>query len=149
MKISTNYIVNVVSVILYAFSLSGLNIDPDATAAQIITVLTTGNYTALFVLLLNLGNSLFQWIKTLRTDFDMFWSFLRSTNWWTSFLNMAVGLVIYAGYLLPTDIPAELSTEVAQYAAEGSWLVALIALVSNVANILIHKLTKNPAKIAA
>jgi hypothetical protein len=147
MKISINQVIQIVSAILFAFTLSGLNIDPNATAEQIVTAIYDGNFYKLFtIVVLNLGNIFYHWVKTIRANPSQFWAFWRSSNWWTSVVNLLLSFlvntkIVTSGIIDPAEISALIS-----FAIAGNWKLLIGGVVTNVVNILIHRFTKNPMK---
>lgn len=144
MKISTNFLTQVLSVVLWAFVLAGLKIDPSQTADTLINSFSGSSWALAFIAVANLANSIWQWVKTIRAQGGItkdFWAFLRSTNWWTSFANIVVSGLALLGVQLPPD----LAGEAVRLVFERKWLDFAVLIGGNVVNILVHFFTKNKA----
>lgn len=95
MKISKNLITQIVSLILLAFTFSGLDVKPDETASTIVDYLTNGQFFALITyLLINLLNVFVHWYKQLKENPKMFWKFVESVNFWVAVANIILGTVL-------------------------------------------------------
>jgi len=88
-------------------------------------------YTLLVILVINLLNPIYQWIKTLKNNPGQFWLFVHSTNWWVSVFNVfIVGMLLWGGI----EIPIEAGEDIIAAIFDEKWM-ELIPLV--VVNILI------------
>ena len=95
MKISKNLITQIVSLILLAFTFSGLEVKPDETASTIVNYLSDGQFFALLTyVLINLANIEYHWIIQLKQDSSKFWSFVESVNFWVAFANIGTGILL-------------------------------------------------------
>ena len=95
MKISKNLITQIVSLILLAFTFSGLEVKPDETASTIVNYLSDGQFFALLTyILINLANIQYHWIIQLKQDSSKFWSFVESVNFWVAFANIGTGILL-------------------------------------------------------
>lgn len=95
MKISKNLITQIVSLILLAFTFSGLEVKPDETASTIVNYLSDGQFFALLTyILINLANIEYHWIIQLKQDSSKFWSFVESVNFWVAFANIGTGILL-------------------------------------------------------
>jgi hypothetical protein len=93
-KIPLNRWVQWVSFILLGLTFSGLAVNPDETANQIVTYLSNGQFAALIILIVgNLGNIFYQYFKGLKENPGKFWAFIDSVNFWISFGNVVAGIV--------------------------------------------------------
>lgn len=95
MKISKNLITQLVSLVLLAFTFSGLDVKPDETASTIVNYLSDGQFFALVTyLLINLLNVFIHWYKQLKENPGKFWLFVESVNFWVSAANILLGIVL-------------------------------------------------------
>lgn len=95
MKISKNLIVQLVSLLLLAFTFSGLDVKPDETATTIVNYLSDGQFFALLTyVLINLLNVFIHWYKQLKENPGSFWKFTESVNFWVSAVNILLGFVL-------------------------------------------------------
>ena len=95
MKISKNLITQIVSLILLAFTFSGLGVNPDETAGTIVNYLSDGQYFALVTyILINLLNVFIHWIQQLKENPKKFWSFIESVNFWVAAINIILGILL-------------------------------------------------------
>lgn len=95
MKISKNLITQIVSLILLAFTFSGLEVKPDETATTIVNYLSDGQFFALLTyVLINLLNVFIHWYKQLKENPGSFWKFTESVNFWVSAVNILLGFVL-------------------------------------------------------
>lgn len=95
MKISKNLITQLVSLLLLAFTFSGLDVKPDETATTIVNYLSDGQFFALITyILINLMNVVIHWYKQLKTDPKSFWKFTESVNFWMSAANILLGIIL-------------------------------------------------------
>lgn len=146
MKISKNLITQIVSLILLAFTFSGLEVKPDETASTIVNYLSDGQFFALLTyVLINLANIVYHWIIQLKQDSSKFWSFTESVNFWLALANIITGLV-----LLNTGIkidPDSVKSLVENIFNKDYWNAAVV-LVSNILipiiKILIDKKARKP-----
>lgn len=95
MKISKNLITQIVSLILLAFTFSGLEVKPDETATTIVNYLSDAQWFALITyVLINLLNVFIHWFNQLKSDPKSFWKFTESVNFWVSFANIILGVML-------------------------------------------------------
>lgn len=93
-NIPLNRWVQFLSFALYMLTFSGLAVNPDETANQIVTYLSNGQFTALIILIVgNLGNIFYQYFKGLKENPGKFWAFIDSVNFWIGFGNVIAGIV--------------------------------------------------------
>lgn len=92
---SKNLITQIVSLCLLAFTFSGLDVNPDATASTIVDYLSNGQFIALLTyILINLLNVFIHWYNQLKADPKSFWKFTESVNFWMAVANIVIGLVL-------------------------------------------------------
>lgn len=92
---SKNLITQLVSLLLLAFTFSGLDVKPDETAASIVDYLSNGQFFALLTyIFINLINVVVHWYKQLKADPKSFWKFTESVNFWVSAANILLGFVL-------------------------------------------------------
>lgn len=147
MKISKNLITQLVSLLLLAFTFSGLDVQPNETASTIVDYLSNGQFFVLLTyILLNLANVVYHWIKQLKEDSSKFWTFTESVNFWLSLANIITGLI-----LLNTGIqidPESVQSFVHAIFNKDYWNAAVV-FISNIAipiiKILIDKKLRKPA----
>jgi hypothetical protein len=95
MKISKNLITQLVSLLLLAFTFSGLDVKPDETAETIVNYLSNGQFYALLLyVMINLVNVFVHWYKTLKENPGKFWCFTESVNFWVAAANILLGVVL-------------------------------------------------------
>lgn len=95
MKISKNLITQLVSLLLLAFTFSGLGVNPDETATTIVNYLSDGQFFALVTyILINLLNVFIHWYNQLKADPKSFWKFTESVNFWVAAVNILLGIVL-------------------------------------------------------
>ena len=129
---SVNFYTQLVTLLLSAFAIGGLQIDPTQLSGDIVAAVVEENfYTLLVILVINLLNPIYQWIKTLKNNPGQFWLFVHSTNWWVSVFNVfIVGMLLWGGI----EIPIEAGEDIIAAIFDEKWM-ELIPLV--VVNILI------------
>lgn len=146
MKFSKNLITQLVSLLLLAFTFSGLGVNPDETASTIVDYLSNGQFFALLTyILINLANIVYHWIIQLKTDSSKFWSFTESVNFWLALANIVTGTI-----LLNTGIqidPDSVKSLVENIFNKDYWNAAVV-FVSNILipiiKILIDKKARKP-----
>lgn len=143
MKLSNNLVVQIVSLALWVFALAGLQIDPNTTGEKIVTNITTQNWPLLVIIMINLGNSAFSWIKTWKTNRPDFIQFLRSPNWWISFCNILFAVLAMRGI----HVPEGASEQIIAYVFQGQWWSLLGYLIPNVIGPVIRALTAKPQPV--
>lgn len=96
MKFSKNLAAQLLSVVLLAFTFSGLAIpDTQEPASKIVDYLYNGQFFALLTyLLVNLANIFWHWYKQLKTDSSKFFDFVHSINFWVAFFNVITGIIL-------------------------------------------------------
>lgn len=112
MKLSKNLITQIVSLILLAFTFSGLGVNPDETANTIVDYLSNGQYFALITyVMINLLNVIIHWINQLKTEPKKFWSFIESVNFWVAAINIVLGILLlkYGIVINPDDVKTFIS----------------------------------------
>lgn len=136
---NSNIITQLVSVVLWIFALAGLQINPDATANDAVVSVQTANWPLFLMLLINIGNSIWQWSLTWKTNKPNFILFLRSHNWWASVLNVVFAIALLNGIVLPADA----AHRVVEYAFSGDWWglagYALPAIIAPIVTFLTKK----------
>lgn len=138
---SSNIITQILSAVLWIFALAGLQISPDAVSTDAVVAVKTANWPLFLMLLINVGNSIWQWSLTWKTNKPNFILFLRSHNWWASVLNVLFAILLLNGIILPADA----AQKVVEYAFSGEWWkLAGYALPSIIAPIVTF-LTKKKA----
>lgn len=142
-KVSSNLAVQIVSLVLWAFALSGLQVNPEVTGTDLVNHITTQNWPLLFIVVINIGNSVYSWIRTWKTDKPNFLLFLKSPNWWISFCNILFAALAFKGI----TIPAEASEHIVKLVFDQQWWALLGYLIPNVLGPIIRALTtkKTPA----
>ena len=143
MKLSNNLVVQIASLVLWVFALAGLEIDPQATGEKLVTNIVTQNWPLLVIVVINLGNSIFSWIKTWKTDKPNLIQFLRSPNWWISFCNILFAILAMRGI----HVPEGASAQIVDYIFQGQWWSLLGYLIPNVLGPVIRALTAKPAPV--
>lgn len=144
-NISSNLIVQIVSLVLWAVALMGLEVNPQVVGTDLLNSISTANWPLIIVVVVNLGNSLFSWIRTWKTNRPQFWLFLKSTNWWVSFCNILFAVLAMQGIVLP----AEASATIVDLIFRGEWWTLLGFLIPNVLGPIIRFLTKKVPVAAA
>ena len=92
---SKNLITQLVSLLLLAFTFSGLDVNPDATADTIVNYLSDGQFFALLTyIFINLINVFVHWYKTLKENPGKFWCFIESVNFWMAAANILLGIIL-------------------------------------------------------
>lgn len=92
---SKNLITQLVSLCLLAFTFSGLDVNPDATASTIVDYLSNGQFIALLTyILINLLNVFIHWYNQLKADPKSFWKFTESVNFWVAAANILLGIIL-------------------------------------------------------
>jgi len=137
---SSNIVVQVISLILWVFALAGLQINPEQIAGQAGTAITTANWSLFLIVLFNLGNSAYQWAITWKSNRPNFLLFLKSTNWWISACNIAFAALAMKGI----HIPAEASEKIVQYVFSGEWWALVGYAIPNIIGPVVKVLTKKP-----
>lgn len=140
MKLSSNLIVQVVSLVLWVFALAGLSVNPDTTSTDIVRNIETANWPLLAILVINLGNSIFAWISTWKNDKPNFAMFLRSPNWWISFCNILFSILATKGITIPSEAPQAIVDMV----FSGQYWALIGYLIPNVFGPVIRALTAKP-----
>ncbi len=144
-NVSSNLIVQIVSLALWAVALVGLQVNPEVVGTDIVNSISTKNWPLLIVVVINLGNSIFSWIKTWKTNRPDFWLFLKSTNWWVSFCNIAFALIAMQGIQLPNDA----GEIIIDLVFRGQWWALAGYLIPNVIGPVIRFITAKKATPAA
>ncbi len=114
---SVNLPVQIVSLILAAFVASGLNIDPNATAAEFVAAIKSVSLPLILTAVINLGSMVYLWIKTWKTDRPNFWAFLTSRSWLISLAS----IVIPAIALIGIEIAPDDAVKLIDYGLAGNW----------------------------
>lgn len=134
---TSNLVTQIASLALWIFALAGLQIVPEQVAGQAVTAIQTANWPLFLILLFNVGNSVWQWSLTWKTNKPGFINFLRSPNWWVSFCN-----ILFAGLALKgIAIPAEASAQIVDYIFSGRYWELIGFLVPNVLGPIVKFLT--------
>lgn len=95
-----NLPVQIVSLILYAFVAAGLNINADASAAEIVAAVKSVSLPLILTAVINLGSMVYLWIKTWNTNRPNFWAFITSRSWLISLANIAIPALALIGVQL-------------------------------------------------
>lgn len=114
---SSNLVVQIISLALWIFAFAGLEIQPDAVASDSYTALVTANWPLLTIIIVNLVGSLYKWYQTWKTDKPNFILFLRSPNWWVSFANIVLAWIASYGIVLPADA----AQRIVEYVFTADW----------------------------
>lgn len=134
---SNNLIVQLVSLVLWVFALAGLRVNPDTTGTDIVNYISTANWPLLLVIVINLGNSVFSWVTTWKTNKPNFVLFLRSPNWWISACNIAFAALAMRG----VTIPIEASKQIVDMIFSGQYWALIGYLIPNVLGPVIRAFT--------
>lgn len=128
MKLSNNLVVQIVSLLLWIVALAGLKVNPETVGDDLVTSISTQNWSLLLIIIFNLGNSAFSWIRTWSTDKPNFLQFLRSPNWWISACNIGFAALAMRGIY----VPAEASAQIVDFIFKGQWYALAGYLIPNV-----------------
>lgn len=112
-----NLPVQIVSLILAAFVAAGLNINPDASSAEIVAAIKSVSLPLILTALINLGSMVYIWVKTWKTDKPNFWAFLTSRSW----LISLAGIIIPALALIGIQIAPDDAAKLIDYGLAGNW----------------------------
>lgn len=112
-----NLPVQITSLILAAFVAAGLNIDPNASAAEIVAAVKSVSLPLILTALINLGSMVYLWVRTWKTDKPNFWAFLTSRSW----LISLAGIVIPALALTGIEIAPDDAARLIDYGLAGNW----------------------------
>lgn len=134
---SSNVIVQVVSLILWVFALAGLQINPETVADQSVTAITTQNWSLFLIVLFNVGNTLWQWAQTWKNNKPNFLLFLKSYNWWVSALNIGFAVVAMQGVVLPADA----SDKIVQFVMDKEYWALIGYLIPNIIAPIVRLIT--------
>jgi len=145
MKISNNLVVQIVSLVLWIVALAGLKVNPEQVGDDLVRSISTQNWSLLLIIIFNVGNSAFSWIRSWSTDKPNFLLFLRSTNWWISFCN-----IVFAGLAMRgIHVPAEASQQIVDMIFQGRWYALAGYLIPNVIGPVIRALVAKKAAVVA
>lgn len=109
--------VQLITSILTAFVIAGLDIDPAATAADIIAAIKAQSLQMILMVFFNLGSMIYLWVKTWKTNKPDFWKFLTSRSWLISAANVLVPALALVGVILPI----ETATKLIDDGLAGNW----------------------------
>lgn len=137
MKLNNNLIVQIVSLALWVFALAGLQVNPEVVGTDLVNHITTQNWPLLLLIAINLGNSVFSWVKTWQTNKPDFLLFLRSPNWWISFCNILFAFLAIKGI----QVPADAGDQIVQMLFSGQYWALIGYLIPNVIGPVIRALT--------
>jgi len=112
-----NLPVQIVSLILAAFVAAGLNIDPNASAAEIVAAVKSVSLPLILTAVINLGSMVYLWIKTWKTDRPNFASFLTSRSWLISLSSIILPALALIGIEIAPDDAARLI----DFGLAGNW----------------------------
>lgn len=112
-----NLSVQILTSILTAFVVMGLNIDPAATASEIIAAIKAQSLPMILTVLFNFGTMVYLWVKTWKENKPNFWSFFTSRSW----LISAANVVVPALALIGVVIPIETATKLIDDGLAGNW----------------------------
>ena len=146
MKLSNNLVVQIVSLVLWIVALAGLKVEPETVGDDLVTSISTQNWSLLLIIIFNVGNSLFSWIRTWKTNKPDFLLFLRSPNWWISACNIGFAALAMRG----VHVPAEASAQIVDFIFKGQWFALAGYLIPNVIGPVIRAIlaakTPEPAR---
>jgi len=114
---NVNLPVQIVSLILAAFVAAGLNIDPNATAAEVVAAVKSVSLPLILTAVINIGSMVYLWIKTWKTDKPNFWAFLTSRSWLISLGSIVIPALALIGIEIAPDDAARLI----DYGLAGNW----------------------------
>ena len=112
-----NLPVQIVSLILAAFVAAGLNIDPNASASEIVTAVKSVSLPLILTALINLGSMVYLWVRTWKTDKPNFGAFITSRSWLVSLSSIVIPAVALIGVEIAPDDAAKLI----DYGLAGNW----------------------------
>jgi hypothetical protein len=141
-KISANTINQIVTAILLAFTANGLQVNVDMTAAQIAGAVTSAQWSVLGMVAVNLGTAIFYWVQNLKDKSFNFWAFLHSKNWWLTFTNGVVGVLLYLGVPVPEGANAAVIDSV--FSQTGIYGIIIAALANVVFPVIQNYVAKKP-----
>ena len=125
-----NVYAQILSLILLAFTFSGLSVNPDEVSTRIIDYLSNGQFVALLsYLVINLGNIFIHWYQQWKSDPKKLLAFVDSVNFW-----IGVGNIILSIVLLTTgiNINPESLQEVITLVFSKDWWGAATVFVANI-----------------
>jgi len=112
-----NLPVQIVSLIMAAFVAAGLNIDPNATASEIVAAVKSVSLPLILTAVINLGSMVYLWIKTWKTNKPNFWAFITSRSWLISLGSILIPALALIGVQIAPDDAAKLI----DYGLAGNW----------------------------
>lgn len=112
-----NLPVQILSLILAAFVAAGLNIDANATAAEIVAAVKAVSLPLILTALINLGSMVYLWVRTWKTDRPNFWAFFTSRSW----LISLSAIIIPALALVGIHIAPESASRLIDFGLAGNW----------------------------
>lgn len=112
-----NLPVQILSLILAAFVAAGLNIDPNASAAEIVAAVESVSLPLILTAVINLGSMVYLWIKTWKTDRPNFWAFFTSRSWLISLASIVIPALALLGIHIAPDDAARLI----DFGLAGNW----------------------------
>lgn len=112
-----NLPVQIVSLILAAFVAAGLNINPDASAAEIVAAVKSVSLPLILTAVINLGSMVYLWIKTWKDNRPNFGAFITSRSW----LISLAGIIIPALALIGIHIAPDDAAKLIDYGLAGNW----------------------------
>ena len=129
---NVNLGVQILSAILYAFVLAGLNIEPNATATDIIAAIKAQSLPLILTVLFNLGTMIWIWVKTWKTAKPNFWAFITSRSWLISLANIIIPALALVGIVLPI----ETATKLIDDGLAGNWTSFISTLIITIIGII-------------
>ena len=134
---SSNLIVQLVSLVLWVFALAGLQIDPGKVGTDAVTAISTQNWSLFLIVIFNVGNSVWQWAQTWKNNKPNFILFLKSYNWWVSALNIGFAVIAMQGITLPEGA----SEKIVEFAMNGEWWAMAGYMLPNIVAPIVRALT--------
>lgn len=129
---NVNLSVQILSAILYAFVLAGLNIDPNATATDIIAAIKAQSLPLILTVLFNLGTMIWMWVRNWPKSRPEFWAFFTSRSWLISVANIIIPALALIGVVLPL----ETATKLIDDGLAGNWTSFISTLIITIVGII-------------
>lgn len=100
MKVSSNLVTQLVSFVLWVLAINGLQVQPDQVAGDLVTSITTANYSLLIITFVNLGNVLLKWYQTIKGQKLPWLATFYNPQFWVNAGNIVAALLMYGGITL-------------------------------------------------
>lgn len=100
MKFKSNIITQLVSFVLWVLAINGLQVQPDQVAGDLVTSITTANYSLLIITVVNFGNVLFYWVQTIKGKKLPWAATFYNPQFWVNAGNIVAALLMYGGITL-------------------------------------------------